>query len=77
MDFVVGSPMTQKQHDVIWVVVDWLTKSAHFLAVKAVFNAEQLVDFGKVFSLQWAQSYALASLFIPRQMVSLKEPFKR
>jgi len=52
MDFVVGSPMTQKQHDVIWVVVDWLTKSAHFLAVKAIFNAEQLADFCKVFSLQ-------------------------
>ena len=44
MDFVVGLPMTQKRHDVIWVVVDRLTKLAYFLAVKTVFNAEQLVD---------------------------------
>ena len=30
--------------DAIWVVVDRLTKSAYFLAIKSVFNAEQLAD---------------------------------
>jgi len=44
MDFVVGLPRMQKQHDAIWVIVDRLTKSAHFLAVKTVFNVEQLAD---------------------------------
>ena len=33
MDFVTGLPRTQKSHDVIWVIVDRLTKSAHFLAM--------------------------------------------
>jgi len=44
MDFVVGKPRTQKHHDAIWVIIDQLTKSAHFLAMKTVFNAEQLAE---------------------------------
>ena len=44
MDFIVGLPITQRKHDVIWVIVDRLTKSAHFLAVKTIFNAKQLAD---------------------------------
>jgi len=44
MNFIVGLHRTQKKHNAIWVVVDRLTKSAHFLAVKTVFNAEQLAD---------------------------------
>ncbi|XP_070050260.1 uncharacterized protein [Nicotiana tomentosiformis] len=31
MDFVVGLPRTRLKHDSIWVIVDRLTKSAHFL----------------------------------------------
>nr|GFD36447.1 retrotransposon protein, putative, Ty3-gypsy subclass [Tanacetum cinerariifolium] len=34
MDFVTGLPTTQKRHDAIWVVVDRLTKSAHFLPIR-------------------------------------------
>ena len=41
MDFVVGMPRTQRHHDAIWVMVDQLFKSAHFLAIKTIFNAEQ------------------------------------
>ena len=42
MDFVVGLPVTQKGHDAIWVIVDRLTKSAHFLPIKVKFNLDQL-----------------------------------
>jgi hypothetical protein len=34
MDFVVGLPKTSKGYDSIWVIVDHLTKMAHFLPVK-------------------------------------------
>ena len=33
MDFMIGLPRTQKGHDAIGVIVDRLTKSAHFLAI--------------------------------------------
>ncbi|KAK4397573.1 Transposon Ty3-G Gag-Pol polyprotein [Sesamum angolense] len=34
MDFVVGLPCMLRKHDAIWVIVDRLTKSAHFLLIQ-------------------------------------------
>ena len=34
MDFVSGFPPTQRKHDAVWVIVDRLTKSAHFLPIR-------------------------------------------
>ena len=42
MDFVVSLPRTSRGMDSIWVVVDRLTKSAHFLLVRTTFNAYRL-----------------------------------
>ena len=41
MDFIVGLPKTSKGFDSIWVIVDRLTKSAHFLSVKSVYPTIQ------------------------------------
>jgi hypothetical protein len=40
MDFIVGLPLTPRKHDSIWVVVDRLTKSAHFIPVHTTYSAE-------------------------------------
>ena len=44
MDFVTGLPWTNKQHDSAWVVIDRLTKSAHFLPDKTTYTADQYAD---------------------------------
>ncbi|MCI75871.1 retrotransposon protein, partial [Trifolium medium] len=44
MDFVSGLPRTSKGHDMIWVVVDMLTKSAHFMAIKTGMLISKLAE---------------------------------
>nr|GFD33247.1 retrotransposable element Tf2 [Tanacetum cinerariifolium] len=44
MDFVTGLPQTQRRHDAIWVVVDRLTKSAHFLPIRKDYSVSRLVE---------------------------------
>ena len=44
MDFVVGLPRTKANHDTIWIVIDRLTKSAHFLPINEKFSLEKLVQ---------------------------------
>ena len=40
MDFITGLPCTQRKYDSIWVIVDRLTKSAHFLPVRTPYSAD-------------------------------------
>ena len=42
MDFVTKLPRAPKGYDAIWVVVDRLTKSAHFLPIKETYSMERL-----------------------------------
>ncbi|GKA24633.1 putative reverse transcriptase domain-containing protein [Tanacetum coccineum] len=42
MDFITKLPMSKSGHDTIWVVVDRLTKSAHFLATREDYYMEKL-----------------------------------
>ncbi|XP_042387466.1 uncharacterized protein LOC121979543 [Zingiber officinale] len=44
MDFVVGLPTTPKGSNAVWVIVDRLTKSAHFLPVKTTFTMTQYAE---------------------------------
>jgi hypothetical protein len=43
MDFVIGLPKSKSGKDTIWVVVDRLTKSAHFLLMRAIASMNELV----------------------------------
>ena len=42
MDFVIGLSRSRDGYDSIWVIVDRLTKSAHFLPVKATYFVAKL-----------------------------------
>jgi hypothetical protein len=42
MDFIVGLPRTRDGYDSIWVIVDHLTKVAHFILVKTPYTGERL-----------------------------------
>jgi hypothetical protein len=44
MDFITGHPTTSKGNDSIWVIVDRLTKLAHFLPVKMTFRPPQYAE---------------------------------
>ncbi|WVZ94013.1 hypothetical protein U9M48_039957 [Paspalum notatum var. saurae] len=44
MDFIVGLPRTQKGYNSIWVVVDRLTKVAHFIPVNTTYLGARLAE---------------------------------
>jgi hypothetical protein len=41
MDFIVGLPLTARKKDSIWVIVDRLTKTAHFIVVHTTYSVQQ------------------------------------
>ena len=41
MDFVTHLPRTSRGHDAMSVIVDWLTKSTHFLVVRMTFTLKE------------------------------------
>jgi hypothetical protein len=44
MDFIVGLPNTSRHQDSIWVIVDRLTKTAHFLPVHTTHRTEKYAE---------------------------------
>ena len=44
MDFIVGLPLTSQKHDSIWVIVDRLTKSAHFIPVRTGYHMKRYAE---------------------------------
>ena len=44
MDFITGLPTTRKGNDSIWVIIDRLTKSAHFIPVKTRYRPPEYAD---------------------------------
>ncbi|KAL2251639.1 UNVERIFIED_CONTAM: Transposon Ty3-I Gag-Pol polyprotein, partial [Sesamum indicum] len=44
MDFVIRLPRTFRRHDAIWVIVDRLTKSAHFLPIRQNDSLDKLAE---------------------------------
>ena len=44
MDFIVRLPNTSQKHDSIWVIVDRLTKTAHFIPVHTTYTAKKYAE---------------------------------
>ena len=59
MNFVVGSPHIAKGYDSIWVIVDRLTKSAHFLPVDTRYSTKKYVKLycDRICDPAWSFSY--------------------
>ena len=53
MDFIFGLRQTKRQYDFIWVVMDRLTKSPHFITVKSTYSVEDyaIIHIDKILSL--------------------------
>ena len=66
MDFIVGLPNTQKGHNSIWVIVDRLTKSAHFIPVNVKYTPHQ---YAKLYMEQIVRLYG-----VPKSIVSDRGP---
>ncbi|CAN6456209.1 unnamed protein product [Victoria cruziana] len=66
MDFVMGLSRTRWKHDAIWVVVDRLSKSVHFLAIRMSTPLESLAE------LYVSEIVRLHG--IPRAIVSDRDP---
>ena len=49
MDFITGLPCTRRQHESICVIVDRMSKSSRFLAVKTTYSAE---DNAKIYLIE-------------------------
>ena len=78
MDFIVGLPRTSAGYNSIWVIVDRLTKIAHFLPVRDKYRAEQYAKLylDRIFSLHGAPKTIVSdrgSLFISKFWKSLHE----
>jgi hypothetical protein len=66
MDFIEGLPKTAKGFESIWVIIDWLTKTTHFLPVK--------VKYSVVTYTEHYIARILSSHGVPKMIVSDRGP---
>ena len=66
MDFVTHFPWTQRRHDAVWVIIDWLTMSKHFLAMRMTFTLE---EFCRLYILEIVRLHG-----VPESIVSDRDP---
>ncbi|XP_055822024.1 uncharacterized protein LOC129890509 [Solanum dulcamara] len=61
MDFITGLPHTPRTKDFIWVIMDRLTKSAHFLPVRTTYSTE---NYAKLYVKEIVQLYGVPTSII-------------
>ncbi|GKE94018.1 reverse transcriptase domain-containing protein [Tanacetum coccineum] len=73
MDFVTKLPKTSSGHDTIWVIIDRLTKSAHFIPTRATDSMETLT---RLYIKEIVSRHGVLISIIPNLMDKVKEPSK-
>jgi hypothetical protein len=61
MHFIVGLPLTARKKDSIWVIVDRLTKTAHFIAVHTTYSVQQ---YAKIYMYQIVRLHGIPKTII-------------
>ena len=61
LDFITGLPRNQNQNDSIMVVVDKLSKAAHFIPVKTTYKAANIAD---IFLKQFFRLHGVSKVII-------------
>ena len=64
MDFVTHFPWAPRRHDAVWVIVNRLTKSAHFLAVRMTFTLE---EFYQLYIREIVQLHGVPMSIVPNR----------
>ena len=72
MDFITIFPMTWRQHDSIMVVVDKLTKVAHFIPVKSTYETD---DIAKIFMKEIFKLHGLPKAIVSDRDVKFTSNF--
>ena len=74
MDFIMGFPMTWRQHDSIMVVVDKLTKETHFRPAKSTHATD---DIAKIFIKEIFKLHGFPKEIVSAEMSSSLPIFGR
>ena len=74
MDFITGLPKSKKQNDSIFVVLDKLSKAAHFIPVKSTYKAVNIAD---IFLKEIFRLHGIPKVIISDQDVKFIENFWR
>jgi hypothetical protein len=78
MDFIVGFPLMARRHNLVFVVVDTLTKSDHIIPVHMTYHAPNIARFFiseivRIHSMPKRIIYDRGSMFIGRFWTSFQE----
>ena len=66
LDFITGLPKNQKQNDFVMVVVDKLSKEAHFIPIKTTYKATNIAD---IFMKEFFRLHGISKIII-----SIRDP---
>jgi len=74
MDFVIGLSLTPPKNNAIWVIVDRLTKSAHFIAMRNTWALDQLA---RAYLMEVVQLHGVPSSIVSGRNTRFQSEFRQ